>query len=36
LLVASGDVVPVDGTVPSDAAVLDESALTGEDPVSAQ
>ena len=30
LLVASGDVVPVDGTVASDAAVLDESALTGE------
>jgi heavy metal translocating P-type ATPase len=30
LLVASGDVVPVDGTVASVAAVLDESALTGE------
>jgi heavy metal translocating P-type ATPase len=30
LLVASGDVVPVDGTVASAAAVLDESALTGE------
>ena len=30
MLVASGDVVPVDGTVASDAAVLDESALTGE------
>jgi len=30
LLVASGDVVPVDGTVASDAVVLDESALTGE------
>ncbi|HEX6519435.1 MAG TPA: heavy metal translocating P-type ATPase [Streptosporangiaceae bacterium] len=30
LLVASGDVVPVDGTITSDAAVLDESALTGE------
>jgi heavy metal translocating P-type ATPase len=30
LLVASGDVVPVDGAVTSDAAVLDESALTGE------
>ena len=30
LLVASGDVVPVDGRVASDAAVLDESALTGE------
>jgi heavy metal translocating P-type ATPase len=30
LLVASGDVVPVDGTVVSAAAVLDESALTGE------
>ena len=30
LLVASGDIVPVDGTVASDAAVLDESALTGE------
>ena len=30
LLVASGDVVPVDGMVASDAAVLDESALTGE------
>jgi heavy metal translocating P-type ATPase len=30
LVVASGDVVPVDGTVASDAAVLDESALTGE------
>ena len=30
LLVASGDVVPVDGMVASGAAVLDESALTGE------
>jgi len=30
LLVASGDVVPVDGLLVSDAAVLDESALTGE------
>src|SRR5512146_2684558 len=30
LLVATGDVVPVDGTLTSDAAVLDESALTGE------
>jgi cation transport ATPase len=30
LLVASGDVVPVDGTVASAVAVLDESALTGE------
>jgi heavy metal translocating P-type ATPase len=30
LLVASGDVVPVDGTVAADAAVLDEAALTGE------
>jgi heavy metal translocating P-type ATPase len=30
LLVASGDVVPVDGTVASDGAILDESALTGE------
>ena len=30
LLVASDDVVPVDGTVASDAAILDESALTGE------
>jgi len=30
LLVASGDVVPVDGVIASDAAVLDESALTGE------
>jgi len=30
LVVASGDIVPVDGTVASDAAVLDESALTGE------
>jgi len=30
LLVASGDVVPVDGAVAADAAVLDESALTGE------
>ena len=30
LLVASGEVVPVDGTVVSSAAVLDESALTGE------
>jgi heavy metal translocating P-type ATPase len=30
LLIAAGDVVPVDGTVTSAAAVLDESALTGE------
>jgi heavy metal translocating P-type ATPase len=30
LLVRPGDVVPVDGTVSSDGAVLDESALTGE------
>jgi heavy metal translocating P-type ATPase len=30
LLVASGDVVPVDGALAADAAVLDESALTGE------
>jgi heavy metal translocating P-type ATPase len=30
LLVASGDVVPVDGTLASAAAVLDESAVTGE------
>ncbi len=30
LLVRSGDVVPVDGRVERDAAVLDESALTGE------
>ena len=30
LLIAAGDVVPVDGTVASAAAVLDESALTGE------
>ena len=30
LLVASGDVVPVDGMVASGVAVLDESALTGE------
>jgi heavy metal translocating P-type ATPase len=30
LLVAAGDVVPVDGTVASAAAVLDEAALTGE------
>jgi heavy metal translocating P-type ATPase len=30
LLVAAGDVVPVDGTLTSGAAVLDESALTGE------
>src|SRR5262249_56500312 len=30
LLVAAGDVVPVDGTLTADAAVLDESALTGE------
>jgi len=30
LLVASGDVVPVDGMLASAAAVLDESALTGE------
>jgi heavy metal translocating P-type ATPase len=30
LLVTSGDVVPVDGTIASAAAVLDESALSGE------
>ncbi len=30
LLVASGDVVPVDGALAADVAVLDESALTGE------
>lgn len=30
LLVRSGDIVPVDGRVEGDAAVLDESALTGE------
>ena len=30
LLVASGDLVPVDGTVATGRAVLDESALTGE------
>lgn len=30
LLVRSGDVVPVDGALQSDIAVLDESALTGE------
>jgi heavy metal translocating P-type ATPase len=30
LLVAAGDVVPVDGTVAGGAAILDESALTGE------
>jgi len=30
LMVASGEVVPVDGTVSSESAVLDESALTGE------
>src|SRR5579875_512900 len=30
LLVASGEVVPVDGTVAGGGAVLDESALTGE------
>ena len=30
LMVASGELVPVDGTVASPAAVLDESALTGE------
>jgi heavy metal translocating P-type ATPase len=30
LLVAAGDVVPVDGTLAAAAAVLDESALTGE------
>ena len=30
LLVAAGDVVPVDGTLAAGAAVLDESALTGE------
>ncbi len=30
LLIAAGDVVPTDGTVTSAAAVLDESALTGE------
>ena len=30
LMVAPGDVVPVDGTVSNDPAMLDESALTGE------
>ena len=30
LLVAAGDVVPVDGALAADVAVLDESALTGE------
>jgi heavy metal translocating P-type ATPase len=30
LMVASGELVPVDGTIASDSAVLDESALTGE------
>jgi len=30
LMVASGELVPVDGTVTSSSAVLDESALTGE------
>ena len=30
LMVASGELVPVDGTMASDSAVLDESALTGE------
>ena len=30
LLVAAGEVVPVDGTLMSGGAVLDESALTGE------
>ena len=30
LMVAAGDVVPVDGTITGNAAVLDESALTGE------
>ncbi len=30
LLIAAGDVVPVDGTLTAGAAVLDESALTGE------
>jgi heavy metal translocating P-type ATPase len=30
LLVAAGDVVPVDGTITTSAAILDESALTGE------
>jgi heavy metal translocating P-type ATPase len=30
LLVAAGDVLPVDGTLDADVAVLDESALTGE------
>ena len=30
LLVAAGDVIPVDGALAADAAVLDESALTGE------
>src|SRR5262249_34217466 len=32
LVVRPGDVVPVDGIVESDEAVLDESALTGEPP----
>ena len=30
LLVAAGDVVPVDGTITTSVAILDESALTGE------
>lgn len=30
LLIRQGDVVPVDGTVASGVAVLDQSALTGE------
>src|SRR5215813_7850786 len=30
ILVAPGDVVPVDGTITADPAILDESALTGE------
>ncbi|HSN02812.1 MAG TPA: heavy metal translocating P-type ATPase [Acidimicrobiales bacterium] len=30
LMVAAGELVPVDGTITSDAATLDESALTGE------
>ena len=30
LLIRQGDIVPVDGTIASDVAVLDQSALTGE------
>ncbi len=32
LLIRQGDVVPVDGLVASDAAFVDTSALTGEEP----